>query len=234
MKIKTTFYLFFLFLSSQITRTAPNFNVNNRESILRETNINSQVLIVTFGGLHHAIVIPMYEFYNILKAFNVKKLFVRDMHQSWYHRGISENGNISTTCQILQKEIRKTGVKRVVFFGNSSGGYAALLFGRLLHVDEVHAFVPQTSSGAMPMNYPFVEPEFFDLPTVFQNVPNEKTRFHIHYSDDGPNDIRQADRLRGYNVVHHVYKKKGDHTMVRRLRDEGILQRIIKNAVGGQ
>ena len=28
--------------------------------------------------------------------------------------------------------------------GSSAGGYAALLFGRLLEADEVHAFGPQT------------------------------------------------------------------------------------------
>ncbi len=208
-----------------------NFDVTNKESILRETNINSKVLVVTFGGLHHRFVMPMFEFYNILKPFNVKKLFVRDMYQCWYQRGISENGNITKTCAILRDEIQKANVDKVVFFGNSSGAYAALLFGRLLLVDEAHAFVPQTVSGASIPHYEYREPEYFDLPTVFSNNPNPKTKFHIYYSDDNPNDIINADRLRGDNIIHHVYKKKGGHTMVTTLRNEKILHAIIREAV---
>lgn len=47
-----------------------NFDERRHESILRETNIDSDVLIITFGGQGQDFVIPMYEFYTILKSFN--------------------------------------------------------------------------------------------------------------------------------------------------------------------
>ena len=153
------------------------------------------------------------------------------MQQCWYQRGISEKGNISKTCAILRKEIMDANVERVIFFGNSSGGYAALLFGKLLMVDEVHAFVPQTASGSHVPAYEYKEPEYFDLPSVFSNTPNTKTKFHLYYSDDCPDDVNKANRLQGDNIIHHLYNKKGGHTMVTTLRNERILHAIIREAI---
>jgi radical SAM superfamily enzyme YgiQ (UPF0313 family) len=74
--------------------------------------------------------------FNIIVDKNVRLNLLKDS----LIVGISKN--IDETIQYLQEQI--ASYSNVIFLGVSSGGYAAILFGSLLKVNSVLAFIPQT------------------------------------------------------------------------------------------
>lgn len=108
--------------------------------------VNSETLIISFAG-HDRIFggIPRFEFVNFMETHfkNVSRHFYIDKHVNSYHQGIHEiTNNIDETVNYLKNEI--TNYKNVICLGISSGGYAAILFGSLLNINYVLAFMPQT------------------------------------------------------------------------------------------
>ena len=73
---------------------------------------------------------------------NFDMLYLRDQNK-WYLGGLNGIGkNIDDTLFFLKKEFSK--YDKVLCMGNSSGGYASLLFGSLLNVNQVIAVDAQT------------------------------------------------------------------------------------------
>jgi hypothetical protein len=107
---------------------------------------DSDTLIVSFGGnLKQFGLIPPFEFLRFLDTHypDVNKMFIVDQSQNSYHSGLKGITNtIDETTAFLREKIRQ--YRRVYFLGVSAGGYAAILFGSLLKVTAVIAFIPQT------------------------------------------------------------------------------------------
>jgi hypothetical protein len=116
------------------------------KSYLKVEGINNETLFVSFAG--HDVMfggIPRFEFVNFFNNSlnNVDRHFYIDVHKNTYHNGISGiSRNVDETVVYLKQEIEK--YKNVIFLGVSGGGYAAILFGSLLNVTSVVAFIPQT------------------------------------------------------------------------------------------
>ena len=53
---------------------------------------DSRTLLLAFGGMVGRIGIPPFEFFSLTGEMPVKRLFVRDLRQAWYHRGIPGHG----------------------------------------------------------------------------------------------------------------------------------------------
>lgn len=54
----------------------------------------SKKLYVIFGGIAAGLNMPPFEFFKSAQILNENKLFLRDLHQCWYHKsldGISHN-----------------------------------------------------------------------------------------------------------------------------------------------
>src|SRR5437773_9754370 len=47
---------------------------------------DSSTLLVAFGGINRGVGMPLFEFKRITEPLGVKRLFVRDPRQAWYHR----------------------------------------------------------------------------------------------------------------------------------------------------
>src|SRR4051794_20462937 len=110
---------------------------------------SSSALLVAFGGIAHRLAMPPFEFFRLASALEVNKVFLRDLDESWYHCGVrGMSADVDSTAAALQRIVRETGAERVVFTGNSAGGYASLLFGVLSPTPvTVHAFSAQTFLG---------------------------------------------------------------------------------------
>ena len=108
--------------------------------------VDADTLVVSFGGYAKMFGgIQPFEFLSFLTQHfpNVSKHFYIDDMCDAYHQGIRGlSTNIDETVEYLRDKIK--GYKKVVFLGNSAGGYATILFGSLLGVTSVLAFIPLT------------------------------------------------------------------------------------------
>jgi hypothetical protein len=208
-------------------------------------------LLITFGGLALAPgqgPVPPFEFVNASAPFAVKKVFLRDHHRSWYHRGVVGAGEgIDAVCDRLRELINESGAARTVALGNSSGGYAALLFGDLLGLTEVHVFSPQTfidprsrhehgdarwehSVDALVRSGRF-DDRFGDLRQRLLEG-SAPTAFHVYHSSNRL-DATHAERIgAAERVTLHAYESPG-HWLVGRLRADGELNALLERSLRG-
>ena len=115
-------------------------------------------LVITFGGLTEGFPgvqtpgVAQHEFVGSCKRIGVTHaLFVRDLLQSWYirHAAPPSKDAFDSVLRLLRHEIGALRPSRIVVFGASMGGYAAIRAGVALGADLVVAFGPQV----------FVDPE---------------------------------------------------------------------------
>jgi pimeloyl-ACP methyl ester carboxylesterase len=218
---------------------------------------SSSTLLIAFGGMKGELGMPPFEFLGVTEAFSVKRIFIRDLHQAWYHRGIPGLGeNVHDAADSLAQLIASHDVEKLVLAGSSAGGYAALAFGSLLGADTVLGFAPQTvidpdalaemddhrwdgeverliASGAM-------DRRLMDLRVVLPEARRADTRYEIYFAEPGPGerpvaraDMRHAERLRGLAGVRLYRFGKGEHRIARTLRDTGALDLVLGRALAG-
>ena len=184
----------------------------------------SDTLIVSFAGNAKLFGgIPRFEFVQFLKQYDVSKHFYLDEYSDLYHKGLAGiTRSIDETATYLKNEIKD--YKRVIFLGNSGGGYAAILFGSLLEVATVVAFVPQT------IRHNNVVDEKYRDSSIFIN---NKTNYYI-YGDTSilnPQDCHHISHCE--RIAHHpnvfLTKKNGLH--LKEMRDSGELFNILKTII---
>lgn len=189
---------------------------------------------------------PHFEFFNVAAGLPVSKLFIRDLDQVWYQRGVSGLGSsIPEVRDALAVQLDR--FEHVVFLGGSSGGYAALLLGALLGVDRVLAFSPQTFVGrgrrrvhrdrrwsskiAEMYRSPELSSTYLDLKPVLQNTL-APTRAAIYYGSRNRLDRVHARRVRRIpGVSIHGYDTDS-HGVQRRMRNAGLLDEVLREAMG--
>jgi len=92
---------------------------------------------------------PRFDFFGRTKKLENRRgrrfnrILVRDIHNSWYHRGVPGlGGHVDEVATSLRGLVRSIRPGRVMTIGQSMGGYAALLFGMLLGAERIVAFGP--------------------------------------------------------------------------------------------
>ncbi len=215
-----------------------------------EMNSSSPTLLIAFGGMRGNIGMPPFEFFSMTRDLSVKRMFVRDLHQAWYHRGTRRHG---TTLLGLSNSLRdlleQREVERLVVVGNSAGGYAALAFGTLLGADAVLAFAPQTvlepdvlaAMGDRRWNAyldPLVasghlDPRFSDLRAALPQARIADTRYEVFFDHALRTDRLHAERLAGVDGVRLYRFADSGHYLVRALRESGALEHVLARALGG-
>lgn len=184
------------------------------------------ILFVVFAGHDNCVgLIQRYDFVAFLQREfkTADRLFVRDLHRHMYHSGIEDaTHSVDESVGYLREKMR--GYRRVVFMGVSSGGYAAILYGSLVHASAVVAFIPQTRLEKKEIYY---DKRYADLlPIVNADTrytlagdPNETTPCH-HMS--------HCSRLAHLPNVHVLYHPD---LKMKRLRDNGKLRQILNDVV---
>jgi hypothetical protein len=99
---------------------------------------DSDILLVSFGGLAFYVGMPIPEFKRVVTPLNVNKAFLIDKDRCWYYKTMQD------VEQKLKELIYHVGPRYTIFYGCSAGGYASILYGLLLEVDRVMAFQTQT------------------------------------------------------------------------------------------
>lgn len=209
---------------------------------------DSRTLLLAFGGIAGRIGIPPFEFFSLSGGMPVKRLFVRDLRQAWYHRGIPRHGGtVPAVAESLRGILARHEVDRLVVAGNSAGGYAALMFGALLGAEEVLCFAPQTvidldilaamgdhrwddrllahaAAGAL-------DERFTDLRRVLPAAAHTGTTYRVYFDTSLHADRLHAERLAGLEGVRLYRFGHGSHGIARALRETGALQRVLRRAL---
>lgn len=207
------------------------------------------MLLITFGGFSQQLGIPIFEFNRITDSFeNLNRIFLRDTMQMWYHLGLPGVGeNIDGIAGHLREYTSHPSTRRVIVFGNSGGGYAAILFGYLLQADQVHAFAPRTFIHPLQrlvhLDLPRSSPQnmarlllrgqrnYFDLRQVLTGRPNFKTRYHVYFSTADRVDTLHGTHIEPVPQVSLHQYADGQHDLIKKLKQDGRLGRIIEQAL---
>lgn len=205
---------------------------------------NSDRLYIFFGGISGSIGMPPFEFYQSSRILQYSKLFIRDLNQSWYQRGVAGLGiDAFAIGKYLSKKIAESGATEIIFIGNSMGGYAALLFCAMLKIGRVIAFAPQTFLTAEKRLFHHDErwgkeidrllnstsqTDILDLKQWIQsNYPTMEAQIHVSTLD--ALDCLHALELEKFpNIKIYRYEYAG-HGLVARLRDDGALARVFNS-----
>ena len=140
-------------MPKELSANSPSFFekvANSTISIATDLDVESDTLLVIFGGLRGGLGVPLFEFKRTVSKLEMpfKTPFVRDLHQAWYQKGLADiTSNVDETRDYLHRVFDAQKPNRIVMLGNSVGGYAAILFACLAGADEVLAISPQTYLG---------------------------------------------------------------------------------------
>jgi pimeloyl-ACP methyl ester carboxylesterase len=216
----------------------------------------SECAAVSYGDPDHLVVIfssmfavPRrdFDFKDFAKSLPQTILFLRDNDvATGYHNGVCGlTESVDDTVDFLRYFIDKTKPKRVSMFGHSIGGYAAVLHGFLLGVDDIVtsgsvSFVDPATRDALngageriPMAMEGVvnfytqrglEPKYLDLRPVIETRQEKVKAVKMYYSPEDAVDSTQTLHIAHFPNIEAVPKPGTSHrsiavTLVR----EGVL-----------
>jgi esterase/lipase len=191
--------------------------------------MSSQTLIVSFAG--HGLMyggVPRIEFSNFLKRHfsHIDAQFYVDYNCKSYHQGIQGvSNNIDETVDYLKDKFKH--YERVICIGASAGGYAAILFGSLLNVDTVIAFIPQTRLKSKERDEKYRD--------IAHHI-NTTTKYHIFadlsiHDEKNCHHVSQCERISMFPNV-HLTKLKGVNLAT--MRNNGQLLDIMSKIIVDQ
>jgi len=219
-------------------------DVRPDESTLRvESRHESDTLVISFAVFPSADGKPRFDFVRATSTLNAKRVFVRDAHQMWYQKGTPSLGNsVEEVVASLRRIIEEQKVKRLVAIGNSGGGFAAILFGVMLGVNEIHAFNPPTrlvipDDTSFPENLLALQKEFgpgkpfMDLRVVLGEYLKPTTHITMHYSRGDKTDRRHALYLASFPNVRIIQYPVVVHSLARFCNERGFLAPLLAAVV---
>ncbi len=209
---------------------------------------DSPTLLVAFGGMAGQLGMPPFEFFKATGEIPVKRLFVRDLHQAWYHRGIPGHGStLETAAASLGELIAGQDVERLVVAGNSAGGYAALVFGTLLGADAALCFAPQSTLELDALaemddhrwddqllalvRAGELDSRWTDLRGALPQARRAGTTYEVFYDEALRVDRLHAERLSGLDGVALHPREGGAHSVALEMRETGELAGVLRRVL---
>lgn len=201
--------------------------MNINELFVEGTEKDNKNLIVSFAG--NAILYggkTQLEYVNSLNKIypECDKYFYLDGSQSFYINGIPGITNsIDETKNYLLNKIKN--YEKVCFIGNSAGGYASILFGSLLNINYVIAFIPQTDLNIKKEIFNETNIKFINL----KNYINHKTIYKLYANNEIKNikDLHSVYQCNNIKEFDNVIIKYLDQFNLKKIRDSGDLKKII-------
>lgn len=213
--------------------------------VASDLDVDSDVLMVFFNGVIAQRGQAPFEFARITSDLGVKRLFLRDTQNSWYHAGVAGvSTNIEGTGAYLAEVAAIADARRVIYVGCSAGGYGALLHGALVGPDSVVAFSPQTfidrwnrlrfadrrGRRRIPaFRKRFPRAPMQDLRPVLASHPGT-TRYDLYHGSIRLDRIH-ARRLEPLPGVRRHELPVHKHLVVKAMRESGELSQILEAAV---
>lgn len=193
---------------------------------------NSDTLIIWFGGLGEPFLSE-----KLSKFTNMDCLIFRDKDSNWYMNGVSNQYNSrEKMIQNLRNFKNSQNYKKILFCGQSSGGYAALFFFHYVGGDLSIVFSPQTAnqfSGDGHMSPPF---KLKDISKLFRrndkniiiNISRSEKNHEKKYRWDDWWQIRYLRNYPNVTIITHPYDS---HATTLFLREKNIFYKFMKNII---
>ena len=173
-----------------------------------------------------------FSFLDRFEDLDASKIFIRDPYDAWYNRGVGDGlDSIEALTGYLRSEIARLRPNRVVMFGTSMGGYAALLLGLELGAESVVAVSPQSILDPRLPHTPSVlyPGPHFDLAPRFQAC-TQPLRITLFFGAADMVDCYNALRIQQPGVK-LIPIKDADHLVAAQLTTLGVLHTAVKCAV---
>lgn len=214
----------------------------NNSPVSEDLIPSSEKLFLFFGGIAGAIGMPPFEFYRASRILDYSKIFLRDISQSCYQRGLPTIGkNAHAVGAYLKDRIIESGASEIYFVGNSMGGFAALLFCSMLQLGKAIVFSPQTFvSSEKRQSYgddrwpdqiknlheAHTAADIHELKPWIQNCyPQMPARVYVSTSDTL--DMHHVSELADFSNIEIYRFPIGGHGLVTELRNNGLLENIL-------
>jgi hypothetical protein len=213
--------------------------------VVAEDPVPGAPTLVALAGIRGGLGLPPYEFFRVTEGLRARRVFVRDLDQAWYLRGVRGLGStLAEAAAALAGLIGEDGP--LVLTGNSAGGFGAIAFAAWMGRGTVHAFSPQTAIDRhhrlawgdlrwMPQmrsvrRIDGLGPADLDLRVLLTERPVAGP-IHLHHCMRHRRDVRHARNLEGVPGVQAHRYPGGGHRLVTDLRDSGDLARILRSAL---
>lgn len=157
-----------------------------------------------------------FEWYNIRIKKAYKHIFIRDIFKQWYLSGI--NKDINSPQKLIAFLKKETNNYNVITIGSSAGGYAAILYGSIIHAKYTLAFNPQfelnsllkrTSETVNPLLFRIKDERkcYFDITKYI----TPQTQIYYFYSNASNWDIEQNNHIKNIPNIHKIIFQTKHH-----------------------
>jgi hypothetical protein len=207
---------------------------------------DGKALVIALGSVYDKYDFNKFEWSNSLEDASItkrfKKLFIRDMKTSWWQAQVEGLDGIGPhpLANFIKKKVEESGAKKTLIIGASMGAYGAILLACLAKLDLAVAISPQTYLSKFRyrknnlkevytgLN---INKEETDLKVILERYGNNNTQYHIYFGKYNNVDSDHAERISHFPGV-KLFKLESDkHTVVRMMRDAGMIKDIILNFI---
>jgi hypothetical protein len=200
----------------------PDSTTAGRDGYVGESNmfvddgVDRSRLIIAFTGRKFMLMLQPYDFFLTTGLLRYSRILLRDPKELFYLDGVEPDApGFDALLAKLQSEMTRLSPESTVAIGTSAGGFAAILFGHLLRVDEVHVFGPaihatpwsviRSGDFRHPVQHwlgfilsgirlPLAVRRYTDLRSVLKEW-NGRTSYTIHVCEQFPRDVKAAEYL---------------------------------------
>lgn len=161
-------------------------------------------------------------------------LFVADTLRSWYN----EPGIFEEIAEVVEAYRQRHGITETVTFGNSMGGYGALIFAGALGARSCLAISAQYSANPalVPEETRWREYrdriETFTRPPLEQELSPDCTYFVLH--GGGKVERPHWSRFPQRPNLHHFLLSRVGHGVGRRLKSSGLIRQVTRLAIAAR
>lgn len=207
---------------------------SGNEYIKIERDPSSKVVILVFSHTNYPP--GKFAMTNVTEELAATRVYVNCHENSWYQEGIGNTtSSIDETVELLREILSELRPDRIICTGMSMGGYAALLFGLLLEVDEILAFTSEVLIGERyARSYYSNDLRKYDyryksLATLMRQ--NNKTQVYCVY---GIYDLIDLSLLWSIsdvvtnNNLYHILFASGNHQVTRRFDMSKVLKVFLE------
>jgi len=199
---------------------------------------DSDVTLIAFTGRAMRLDISIYFMQRLLSRFGLNVIYVFDWADAFYFGGVTGLGkNVRQTARSLRTLCRQLDTRRVICFGQSTGGYAAIRYGVELKADGVLSFSPVILPVARRRMLDHIarktgirlQRQEADL-RAFLERADRVPLTRIVYGDGNRFDVRSARHLLGLpNVVEEVLPGVTTHGTVEETTLAGTFPGILES-----